>query len=96
MDLQQMVLVEHRQRIKETARARLAVSIELVGSVARGDYSETSDFDFVVRFAGGASLLDHGELELDLQDILGRPVDVINREALSGRSLAMLEDAIAL
>lgn len=91
-----MALVERREEIKAAARNRLVESIALVGSVARGDYSETSDFDFVVRFEKEASLLDHGGLELDLEDILGRRVDVIDREALTGRALGMLDDAISL
>ena len=96
MNLQQMVLVEHREKIKAAAKARLAESIVLVGSVARGDYTERSDFDFVVRFEEKASLWDHGGLQMDLQDILGRSVDVVDQEALEGQSLRMLDDAISL
>lgn len=91
-----MALVERREEIKAAARNRLVESIALVGSVARGDYSETSDFDFVVRFEKEASLLDHRGLGLDLEDILGGRVDVIDCGALPGRALGMLDDAINL
>ncbi|MYG19377.1 MAG: nucleotidyltransferase, partial [Gemmatimonadales bacterium] len=38
-------------------------SVALIGSVARGDDTDTSDYDFVVEFLPGASLFDHAALE---------------------------------
>jgi predicted nucleotidyltransferase len=49
----------------------------LFGSYARGDATEGSDFDF--RIVGGnlRSLYDLAALRLDLEDALGKPVDVV-------------------
>ena len=52
----------------------------IFGSVARGDAGEQSDLDLIVRFEPGRSLLDHGGLVMDLRELLGRRVDVIDEE----------------
>jgi predicted nucleotidyltransferase len=46
------------------------------GSVARGDYSDKSDIDFLVDMEPGRSLFDLGGLLMDLQDLLGCKVDI--------------------
>src|SRR5687768_1288473 len=48
-----------------------ASDVRVFGSVARGDATETSDLDLIVRFEAGRSLFDHGGLVMDLQDLLG-------------------------
>ena len=67
------------ERIRDW-REQLAVfgvrSLALFGSVARGEAGPDSDFDFLVEFEEGRSLLDLSGLRLDLEDTLGRPVDV--------------------
>jgi predicted nucleotidyltransferase len=53
--------------------------------VARGDATESSDLDLLVRFEPGRSLFDHGGLLMDLRDLLGVDVDVVSEGALQGR-----------
>ncbi len=67
-----------------------------VGSVARGDDSDDSDYDFLARFAEGASLFDLAGLQLDLKELLGRDVDVISVGGLKDKHQGMLNDAITL
>jgi uncharacterized protein len=62
-----------------------ASDIRIFGSVARGDAGEESDLDLIVRFEPGRSLLDHGGLVMDLRELLGRRVDVIDEEAMTPR-----------
>ena len=64
-----------------------------VGSVARGD---DSDYDFLARFAEGASLFDLAGLQLDLKELLGRDVDVISVGGLKDKHQGILNDAITL
>jgi len=90
------VLVHHRQAIKEAATRRHAASIALVGSVARGDDTEESDYDFYVEFDEDAGLLDWAGLRVDLRKLLGAEVDVIDADALQVRHRPLMEDAILL
>ena len=58
-----------------------AFNVRVFGSVARGEADEKSDIDFLVDMEPGRSLLDMGGLLLDLQDLLGREVDVVTTVA---------------
>jgi uncharacterized protein len=65
-----------RQEIICTAAARGAYNVRVFGSVARGKACPESDVDFLVDMEKGRSVLDLSELILDLQELLGRDVDV--------------------
>ena len=58
--------------------------IEVFGSVARGESGENSDIDLLVEFMPGAraGLFEMGELKEDLEDRLGRRVDLLSRRAV--------------
>ena len=77
-----MTFLEHREAIRRAAANNKADSIALIGSVARGDDTEESDYDFVVRFAQGASLFDQAGLILELEDLLHSDVEVISAGGL--------------
>lgn len=66
-------------RISATYGAR---NLRLFGSRARGDARSDSDVDFLVDMPSGCSLLDVGRLMMDLQDVLGCKVDVVEPEGL--------------
>lgn len=57
----------------------------MFGSVARGDETESSDLDLIVRFEPDRSLFDHGSLLMDLQDLLGVKVDVVSEGGMRER-----------
>ena len=78
-------ILRRRGEIIAVAKRYGASDIRLFGSVARGDATETSDVDLIVRFEPGRSLLDQGGLLMDLRDLLGIKVDVISEGALTGR-----------
>lgn len=90
------VLVKHREAIVAAAKRSKARSIALVGSVARGDYTKDSDYDFLVDFNEGITLFGIGRLEADLEDLLGCRVDVVPRSCLRERCSEMVKDAIFL
>ena len=96
MSRRDIVLVNHRDAIRQAAARRKASSIALVGSVARGDDTDDSDYDFLACFNEGASLFDLAGLQEDLQDLLGRDVDVISAGGLRDKHHSILQDAITL
>lgn len=75
-------LKSKREQILETARNYGAHNLRVFGSVAKGDDSLTSDIDMLVDLEPGRSLLDHIALKQDLEDILGRSVDVVTEPSL--------------
>ena len=88
---------ESRAAILEIAARYGAHDVRIFGSVARGDATEYSDLDLLVRFDGGRSLLDHGGLVMDLRDLLGIKVDVIDEDAMQPRFRGeVLKEAIPL
>ncbi len=54
----------------------------LFGSVVRGEATEESDIDLLVEFEGRKSLLDLSGLKLEVEDVLGRKVDVLTYGSL--------------
>jgi predicted nucleotidyltransferase len=60
------------------------VEVALFGSALRIDFRPDSDLDLLVRFASDAhwSLFDHGRMEEELVELLGREVDLVNRAAI--------------
>jgi len=52
------------------------------GSLARGEGDEESDVDLLVELEPGRSLLDLAELKVELEEVLGRRVDVITYDSL--------------
>ncbi|MEA2603202.1 MAG: uncharacterized protein QOF89_4194 [Acidobacteriota bacterium] len=78
-------LRNRRDEILRVAAQHGARHIRVFGSVARGDADERSDVDFLVDLETGRSLLDLGGLLMDLQTLLGRPVDVVTEKGLKSR-----------
>ena len=76
------LLHEKRDEILALAAQHKAHNVRVFGSVARGEDTGESDVDFLVDFEEGASLFDHIGLELDLEDLLGRRVEVVSRPGL--------------
>ena len=60
-----------------------AAMVGIFGSTARGEASEFSDIDLLVRFSKPKSLLSLVRLERNLSDTLGRKVDLLTESAIS-------------
>ena len=71
-----------RGEILRIAAEHGAYDVRIFGSVARGEAGEESDIDLLVKLKPGRSLLDHAALLVDLQELLGRRVDVVTENAL--------------
>ena len=68
----------HRQTIREIVARHLARNARVFGSVARGDDSDDSDMDVLVDPMPGATLLDLGALQIELEETLGLRVDLLS------------------
>lgn len=75
----------NRQAIIDLARRRGARRIQLFGSMAKDTASPSSDADFLVEMTPGKSAFALGGLLMDLQELLGRRVDVVTCAALHPR-----------
>jgi predicted nucleotidyltransferase len=76
------VLLEKRDEILRIAAKHGARNVRVFGSMARGEAREDSDLDLLVEFEPDRSLLDHSALVLDLEELLGRKVDVVTEAGL--------------
>jgi hypothetical protein len=71
------LLLDKREEILRLAQEHRAHNVRVFGSVARGEATETSDIDLLVDFEDGYSLWDQIGLMQDLEELLGRKVDVV-------------------
>jgi uncharacterized protein len=90
-------LVEaHRKEIKAVVSRNKGRRVRVFGSVARGDEGPQSDIDFLVDFEKGSSLFDLLHIMRELEELLGRPVDVVSRGGLKPYDQDILDEAIDL
>lgn len=75
-------LDELKQTLIDVLKKHEVKRASLFGSVVRGEATEDSDIDLLVEFEGRKSLLDLAGLKLDLQEVLGRKVDVLTYKSL--------------
>ncbi len=91
------LLESKRDEILRIAQSHGARNVRVFGSVARGEAAETSDVDFLVEFEPGTSLLQHGAMIAELEELLGRKVDVAPEKMLKERVKdRILREAIPL
>lgn len=60
-------------------------SASIVGSLATGDFTDDSDIDLVVDIEKPMSLLTFSTLKLELEEILHKKVDLLERSAIKPR-----------
>jgi hypothetical protein len=76
------LLQSRREEILQIAASHGARNVRVFGSVARGEANENSDIDLLVEFEPGRSLLDHAGLVVELEELLGRKVDVVSERGI--------------
>ncbi|MGF0115009.1 nucleotidyltransferase domain-containing protein [Promicromonospora sp. Marseille-Q5078] len=76
------VLRVHRDDIVAAAARHGARRVRLFGSVAEGTSAANSDVDLLVDLDDGVGLFALGALEVELEGLLGRPVDVVPERSL--------------
>ncbi len=82
MNIKQL-LYEKRDEIRDIAARHGACNIRIFGSVVRGEAGPDSDIDFLIDVGPTTSSWFPAGLILDLQEILGRPVEVVTEKALN-------------
>lgn len=73
---------ELRNKILPVLKRYDVSKASLFGSIVRGKVSEESDIDLLVEFKGEKSLLDLAGLKIELEELLGRKVDVLTYNSL--------------
>ena len=80
-----------RNRIREIAARHGAVNVRVFGSFARGEQTAESDIDLLVDAGPNTSAWFPGGLIADLEDLLGRHIDVaVGAESLHHRIRARI------
>ncbi len=67
----------HRAVIRRLVESHHARNARVFGSVVRGDDTDGSDLDLIVDPQPGATLFDLGALQVELEEALGIPVDLL-------------------
>ena len=96
MDINEL-LKGKREDIYRIATKYGARNVRIFGSVVRGEADQESDVDFLVDMEPGRSLLDLGGMLVDLEELLGRPVDIVTEKGLRERIRPrVLQEAVPL
>ncbi|MYB33487.1 MAG: nucleotidyltransferase family protein [Acidobacteria bacterium] len=76
-------LIESRRaEIRALAEQHGLLDVRVFGSMVRDDANEFSDVDLLVSLPAGRTGLALGAFLMDVQDLLGRRVDVVTEAAL--------------
>jgi uncharacterized protein len=87
----------HREAILAVAAQYGASNVRVIGSVARGQATSSSDIDFFVTFAPWVSLYELVGMQQALESLLGRPVDVVeDHSGLRERFRSRIEKEVIL
>lgn len=87
------VVAAHREALQELG----VKSLELFGSVARGEATTESDVDFLVELSEKAGLFELIRVQHYLEDTLGRSVDIGTKRSLREELReSVLRDAVCV
>lgn len=77
-----VALQTHRALIRSVVERYRARNPRVFGSVLHGDDEEGSDLDLLIDPVKGTSLMDVAGIQVELERLLGIPVDVLTPKAL--------------
>lgn len=77
-----VALDQHRADIRRVVIQHRATNARVFGSVARGRDKDGSDLDLVIDPTGRTTLMDVAAIQVELEALLGVPVDVVTPNAL--------------
>jgi predicted nucleotidyltransferase len=77
------LLQNRREDIQRIAAKHGAYNIRIFGSVARGEAGVESDIDFLIEKGPTTSSWFPAGLVLDLEELLGRRVEIVTEKALN-------------
>ncbi len=76
------LIESHRAEIRALAERHGLRDVRIFGSMVRGDADEASDVDLLVTLPPGRTGMALGALLMDVQDLLGRRVEVVTERSL--------------
>ena len=77
-----MSIIEIRKKIYPILKKYRVSRASFFGSLVQGTATKSSDIDILVKLPNNASLLDLAGLKSDLEDKLGKKVDVVTYNSL--------------
>jgi predicted nucleotidyltransferase len=77
------ILERYRAEILSIASKYGARAVRVFGSMAQGTATDASDVDILVDLEPGRSLLDQVGFKQELEDLLGRRVDIVVEGGIS-------------
>jgi predicted nucleotidyltransferase len=89
-------VARHRDAVREIVTRNRGREPRLFGSVARGEDRPGSDLDLLVDLDDSASLFDLARMHLELEELLGIRVDVLDAQGLRDKHRGILDDAVPL
>jgi predicted nucleotidyltransferase len=76
-------MIKDKKHLLKICKQNDIVYLGIFGSFVRGDFTEKSDIDLLVRFSKPKSLLNIVKIERVLSELLERKVDLLTEGALS-------------
>lgn len=91
------IIKNKREDIMNIAQKYGAKNVRVFGSMARSEEDMDSDLDIIVEMESGSSLLDIIAIKQDIEELLGRKVDVVTEASISPYIRdAVLKEAVSL
>ena len=84
MNLRELIETKKEEILRIAARHR-ARNVRVFGSVIRAHADDASDIDLLVELEPGCGFLEHAALIRELEELLGRKVDVVSEKGLRQR-----------
>jgi len=77
-----IINARNKKRMMEIFKEYGVTKAAVFGSFARGEEKKSSDIDLLIKMEDGRTLFDLGGLKVDLEELFGRKVDLVEYEAL--------------
>lgn len=74
-----------KKKVVPVFKKRGVIRAAIFGSFVRGEADENSDLDFLVEFEDQRTLLDLAALQQELEEVMGKKVDVVTYASLNPR-----------
>lgn len=78
-----MAPIINKEKLLEICKKNDIVFMAIFGSLVRGDFTEDSDIDLLVRFSKPKSLLELVRLERVISEVLNRKADLLTEASIS-------------
>lgn len=77
-----IALDQHREDIRRVVHQHRAANARVFGSVVHGEDKDGSDLDLVIDPTTRTTLMDVASIQVELENLLGVPVEVVTPNAL--------------